>query len=1035
MNLARLTVGRPVFTSMVTLIAVTIGLVALGRLPIDLLPDITYPTITVTTEYGNAGPEEVEQLITRRIEETVSAVPGVQEVTSTSTEGNSNVRIAFGWGSDLDEATGEVRDRLDRIINDLPEDADRPRVRKFDTSQSPILLIGVASQLDPIRARQIIDDRIRPRLERVPGVAAADVRGGLEREIRIEVDPERLLALGLDLADIQQSIRDANVTVPAGDIEQGRFDIRLRTPGEFSSLDELRDTVLATRNGAPIYLHQVATVRDTNQRITRIIRINNETGVQLAVRKQSDANTVQVAQAVRDEMNRLQRDFPQFSIGVRIDSSELIERSIANVGRSILYGGSLAVLVLLFFLRSIRSTLVAATAIPVSVITTFMLIYFGGFTLNLMTLGGLALGVGLMVDNAIVVIENITRRRRENAESGETASINGTGEVAAAVIASTLTTMAIFLPMFFAQELGGILFRQLAFVVAFALFCSLLVALTLVPMLMARFDESAVRPNPMIGALSEICRRLVQRLEDGQQAGLRWTLKHRLPVLTMALALFVVAISLVPRLGTEFMPPTDEGEIRISLEMQPGTRLEIIDRNIRLIEQVLNDEVPEMQNMVTSVGPSTFRASSPARADVRVSLSAVAERDRSSEQIAAAVRRAVGEIPGGTLRVRASEGMIVRGLGGEEGERLSVEVRGFDLDVMDAVSKRVSEILEDVEGITDVRIGREDGTPQQLIRIDRARAADQGVSVSRLARTVETAVGGSGAGQFRTGGNEHRIWVQLQDAERLSQDDILNLVIPTDDGRNVALRNLISFEAATGPIQIFRKEQQRLNTISANIAGRDLGSVVSDAQDGLADLVLPDDIDITFAGDFEDQQAAFSELFLNMLMAVALVYMVMASLYESLRDPLIVMFAVPLAAIGVVLTLLATGTTLNVQSFIGCIMLVGIAVNNAILLVDQSARLHRTDGKAVHDAVLEAARRRLRPILMTTLTTILALLPLAMGAGEGGEAQAPMARAVIGGLLSSTVITLFVIPALYTLFHRDQPEPTRESTEACASPS
>ncbi len=1034
MNLAKLTVRRPVFTSMVTLIAVTIGLVALGRLPIDLLPDITYPTITVTTEYQNASPEEIEQLITRPVEETVSAVPGVQEVTSTSTEGNSNVRIAFGWGSDLDEATGEVRDRLDRIINDLPDDADRPRVRKFDTSQSPILLIGVASQLDPIRARQIIDDRIRPRLERVPGVAAADVRGGLEREIRVEVDPERLLAFRLDLSDIQQAIRDANVTVPAGDIEQGLFDIRLRTPGEFTSLDELRDTVLAVRDGAPIYLHQIATVSDTNQRITRLIRINNEPGVQLAVRKQSDANTVQVAQAVRDEMARLQRDFPQFSIGVRIDSSQLIERSIANVGRSILYGGSLAVLVLLFFLRSLRSTLVAATAIPVSVITTFMLIYFGGFTLNLMTLGGLALGVGLMVDNAIVVIENINRRRRENGDSSDDAAIIGTGEVSAAVVASTLTTMAIFLPMFFAQELGGILFRQLAFVVAFALFCSLLVALTLVPMLMARLSEPAGPPHRLVAGLSEVCRRAVQRLEDGHQAALRWTLVHRLPVLTAAVALFVVAIALVPRLGTEFMPPTDEGEIRISLEMQPGTRLDVIDRHIRQVEDVMIETVPEMENMVTSVGASTFRASSPARADIRVSLSAIADRSRSSEQIAAAVRSAIGEVPGATIRVRASEGMIVRGLGGEEGERLSVEVRGFDLDVMDAVSQRVAEILEDTPGVTDARIGREDGTPQKLIRIDRARAADQGVSVSQLARTVETAVGGSGAGQFRTGGNEHRIWVQLRDAERLTEEDILGLVIPTDDGRDVALRNLVRFESSTGPIQIFRKEQQRLNTISANIADRDLGSVVADAQDGIADLVLPDDIDITFAGDFEDQQAAFSELFINMLMAVALVYMVMASLYESLRDPLIVMFAVPLAAIGVVLMLLATATTLNVQSFIGCIMLVGIAVNNAILLVDQSARLHRSEGRGVHEAVMEAARRRLRPILMTTLTTILALAPLAMGVGEGGEAQAPMARAVIGGLLSSTIITLLVIPALYTLLHRDQ-QP-RESTQACVtSPS
>ena len=1023
MNIPALTVRRPVLTIMVTLIVVTIGLMSLLRLPIDLLPDITYPTLTVSTEYGNAAPEEMEQLVTRPIEEAVSAVPGVEEITSTSSEGASSVRISFGWGTNLDEATNDVRDRLDRIIGSLPDDAERPRVRKFDTAATPILLIGVAAELDPIEMRQIIDDRIRPRLERVRGVAAVDVWGGLEREIRVEVDPDRLRALGLELDGVRQALMQANVNLPAGDIRQGRYDVRIRTPGEFDSLQTLENTVVSWRDGQPLALHQLADVRDTHQRITRIIRINDEPGVRLAVRKQSDANTVQVADAVNSELRRLRGDYPQLNLITAVDNARFIERSINNVSRSLLYGGALALLVLLFFLRSVRTTLVAATAIPVSVVATFGLIHFGGFTLNLMTLGGLALGVGLMVDNAIVVIENITRRRQELQEGRDDSAVRGTNEVGPAIVASTLTTLAIFLPMFFAQELAGVLFQQLAFVVAFALLCSLLLALSLVPMLMAHSRRGgpsrSLRP---VRALANGCGAVVSGLERAYLAALRASLANRTLTLGFAALLFVAAIGLLPKLGTEFMPATDEGEVRVTLEMEPGTRLELIDRQMRRVEAIIAEQVPEMENHVVSVGASTFRASSPARADVRMSLVPVAERSRSSEQVANDLRGALADIPGATVRVRASQGMVMRRLGGDDGDSLEIEVRGFDLGVLDRIARQVGDRLEEIAGVTDVRLAREDGVPQQLLRIDRERAADLGLNIEQVARTVETALGGRRAGDYRDGGTEHRIWLQLRDADRLELDDILDLALRGQNDEAVGLRNLVTFDEEEGPIQIFRKEQQRVNTVSANIAGRDLGSVVADVRAGLEDLMLPRNVDITFAGDYEEQEAAFSELGLNLLLAVALVYMVLASLYESLRDPIIVMGSVPLAAIGVVLMLMATGTTLNTQSIIGCIMLVGIVVNNAILLVDQSARLHRSEGRRVAEAVIEAGRRRLRPILMTSMTTILALTPLALGMGEGGDAQAPMARAVVGGLLSASLITLFVIPVLYTLFHRDRGE-------------
>ncbi|SFM29404.1 hydrophobic/amphiphilic exporter-1, HAE1 family [Ectothiorhodospira mobilis] len=1028
MNPARFTVHRPVFTSMVTAIVVTLGLMSLLRLPIDLLPDLSFPTLSVVTSYENAGPEEMEQLITRPVEEAVSAVPGVEEVTSTSSEGSSSVRVSFGWGTDLDTAANDVRDRLERILDSLPEDAERPQIRRFDSSDIPVMLVGVAADLDPIELRQIIDDLIRPRMERVPGVAAVDVWGGLEREIRVEVDPQRLRALELGLETIRQALRDANVTAPAGQITRGDMDLRLQTPGEFENLEQIRDLVLAYRDGAPVRLRQVAQVHDTHQRITRLIRINGTPGVRLAVRKQSDANTVEVARAMRAAVDRLNRDFPQLAIDVAIDTSRFIERSIANVSRSILYGGSLAVLVLLFFLRHLRYTLVAATAIPVSVIATFGLIHFGGFTLNLMTLGGLALGVGLMVDNAIVVIENIARRRTEEDLAPDQAATAGTGDVAAAVTASTLTTLAIFTPMFFAQELAGVLFKQLAFVVAFALFCSLLVALTLVPMLMGR--RATVRPRRIsrpAQRLSDGAGKILSALERGYLRALDRVLARRWPVIVVSAVLFLGSLALIPTLGTEFMPPSDEGELRISVEMEPGTRLEILDAAVRRMEAIVERSVPEVENLVTSVGASSYRSTSPSTAQLRISLVSEAQRSRSTGQIAAQLRRELGGIPGAVVRVRASQGMMLRMGGGGNDERLSLEVRGLDLEAIDRVAEEIRERIRSIEGITDVRLSRDDTREQRLVRIDRQRAADLGVSVSEVARTLETALSGSSAGQYRDRGTETRIWVQLEDAEAMDLEEVLDITLPASEGEPVALRALVHLERDRAPLEIERKEQQRTNTVYANIAGRDLGSIVADVRAAVDGIPLPRNVEITFAGDFEEQQKAFRELGLALVVAIALVYMVMASLYESLRDPFIVMFSVPLSLIGVVALLLLTGTTLNVQSLIGIIMLAGISVNNAILLVDQSARLHRVEGLRSMEAVREAGRRRLRPILMTALTTILALIPLAIGAGEGGETQAPMARAVIGGLISSTAITLLLMPVLYTLFHPDPATPKAET--------
>lgn len=1025
MNLPRFSVHRPIFITMATLIVMVLGAVSMWRLPIDLLPEIELPSLTISTTYENASPQEVEQLVTQVIEQTVAAVPGVEEITSSSAEGLSNVTIRLAWGTDIDVAANDVRDRLDRVISDLPDDIDRPQLRRFDPSSFPVVMIGVASHLDPIELTQIIDNQIQYRLERVPGVAVADVFGEFEREIRVDLDPDRLKALAIPLETIRDAIREANVNRPAGEIEIGNLETTLRVPGELATVEDLANVIVAVREGAPVRLRQIARIDDTHRKLTRIVRINGERGVRIGVRKQSGANTVRVVELVLEETARLQQDLPHVRLVPFFNSADFIKRSIDNVAQSIYYGGSLALLILLLFLRNIRSTLVIAVAIPVSVIATFALIHFAGFTLNLMTLGGLALGVGMMVDNSIVVLENIYRYREEQGRESEPAAVQGAGEVTGAIIASTVTTLVIFLPLIFVEGTTGVLFRQLGLVIAFSLICSLMVALSAVPMLSSKLllTEHQLRSRRArpIQWLADATLRAFTTLEDGYRNLVRHAVRS--PVLTILIAFAALGASLPLRhyIGSEFMPPTDEGEVRVDGEMEVGTRLDILDRQMLKVEQIVEDMVPEKLAVVSSVGPSTFRPDASATGEVRISLTPIRQRDRSNEQIAAEIRsRLEGVVPGMTIRVRAPQGnrLLNRVLGGDED--LEIEVRGFDFQTLDLLARQVRDLVADVPGVTDVRVSREAGVPQRLFRIDRDKAADLGLTVEAITQTLETAVAGSVTSQFREGGDEHRILVRLADAERRSLDEILDLFITNTRDEPVLLRNVVEIESALGPTLIDRKDQQRIATVSANVAGSDMGTVARAINQRLGQIAKPSDYDVVITGAYEQQQEAFVELMISLGLSLVLVYMVMACLYESLVDPLVVMFSVPMAAIGVLLALFLTGSTFNAQSLIGCVMLGGIVVNNAILLVDQAGRLWKHEGMKLRDAVAEAGRVRLRPILMTTLTTILGLLPLALGIGEGAEAQAPLARAVVGGLAASTLITLVLIPAVYILFHRSQ---------------
>lgn len=1020
MNLPRFSVTHPVFTSMVTLIVVVLGLVSLTRLRTDLLPEVELPTLSVRTSYEGADPEVVERLITRIIEEIVATVPGVEELESTSEEGDSRVTVTFAWGTDIDTAAVDVQATIEDEINELPDGIQSPRVSKFDINSFPVVLLGVTSAMDPVKLTDLIENQLRFRFARIPGVAQVDLWGGFNRELRVELDPARLNALHIPLEQVLTSLRDANLDLPAGSIERGRYEITLRAPAEFSSLDDVRNTVILNRDGVPVTIADLGRVVDTYEAETRVIRVNGEPGIRVAIRKQSDANTVEVSRGILEEIERINRDFPRINVVPVINQGNFIERSIANVTRSVLYGGGLAIFVLLFFLRNIRSTLVIALSIPVSVVATFALVYFGGYTLNLMTLGGLALGVGMMVDSSVVVLENIFRRQDEDGEPPGEAAVRGTEEVAGAIVASTLTTLVIFLPLAFVRGVSGILFQELALVVVFSLACSLLVSLSLVPMFAARLlhspDQQHRDRGPFTEQLARAADRFFHAMDSEYRTLLQSVLRHKPLTLTLSVGCFVLSLALLPLLGSEFLPPSDEGEVRVTGEMEIGTRLDLADQQALRMEDIIFPAVPEAVASVTSVR-SSRSSGGPATADFRISLTSAAQRDRSNTEVADDLRgRLDGALPGVTVRTRAPQGqfLLERILGGEEG--LTVEIRGYDLGRLGLLSDRVVNELGNIEGVTDIDPSKEDGVPQEEILIDRAKAASLGVSPRDISRFIETAVAGSLAGEYRSEGLSYPIRVQLENARRRNIDEILDLALPAANGQPVALRNLVTVRTGSGPLQIARKNQQRVLTVQANIAGRDTGSVARDVLARLDTIPRPEGYELLLAGNYEEQQKSFRELMLSLVLALAFVYMVLACQYESLTNPLIVMAAVPMASVGVLVTLFLTDTTLNLQSYIGCIMLGGIVVNNAILLVDQSDRLLR-EGRTVREAVAEAGRRRLRPILMTTLTTILALIPLALGIGEGADAQAPLARAVVGGLTGSTLITLVLIPALYATVH------------------
>ena len=1017
---------------MLSAVIVLLGAISLSKLPVDLMPEFSAPTITINTTYANVGPLEIEELITRPIEQSVSAVAGITRVESSSREGQSTVRVYFGWGTHLDAAADDVRSRLDRVRGRLPEEADSPIIFKADSNAQAIMQIGVEGDYDPVTLRELAENDLSPRLERAPGVAAVTINGGLRRQIHIDLSKEKITALNLSVDRVVQSLKSENQNLPLGQIDQGDSTYLVRSQGQFVNIDDIRNLVVMTRQNVPVYLRDVADVTDSTEDRRQFLKITSidpatgklgegHAGVRMAINKQSGENTVAVAQGIRAEIARINREVPGVHLMVLDDNAVFIERAINSVKEHALTGGILVVLIIFAFLRDFRSTLIVCTSIPISVIGTFALLYFGGFTLNTMTFGGLALGIGMIVDAAIVVLEN-THRHLHMGKDRMQAAIDGSEEVWSAILASTLTHIAVFVPLLFLQGISSILFTQLSFVVMFSLSMSLFVAVTIVPVLCSRWLHTPDEHRQHAGALGRFYRMseaFLEGTDDRYRRVIHLALQHRPTVIGAAAGLVVLAAVLYPRVGTELLPQTDEGQVNVNAQLPIGTRMDITEAVMYRLEDIIKQSVPEATTIITNGGGGAGFGpiGQTNRGQMQVKLVPRDQRTRTSDAIAQDLRRRLTGIPGAIVRANPGGGNFQLNfiLGGGQDARLSLEIRGHDIDDARRIQQQAIGVMQDTPGIADVRVGQDDARPELAIRVDRPKAAMLGLTVNGVAQTIQTNVAGTTAAQFRQRGNEYPIVVRLREQDREQIQDIGDVLVNTPNGQVVPARNLLAVDRETGPVQIDRKNMERIVRVNAEPEVA-LSDAVTNVQGRLGQIRVPQDFSVGFGSEVEEQAKSFNQLKIVLILAVLLVYAVMASQYESLRDPFIIMFSIPTASIGIVGGLLLTRTAFSMQAYIGVIMLAGIVVSNAILLVDYINTLRRRDGMPLREAVEVGGRTRLRPVLMTSIATMLGLVPMAIGIGDGGELQAPLARVVIGGLLASTMVTLVLVPAVYTLF-------------------
>lgn len=1017
-------IKRPVFATMVIMSFMVLGAVSMTRLGIDLFPDVNFPFVNVTVVYPGAGPEEVETLVTKPIEDVVAGINGVKRVISTSTEGVARVGIELRLEVDPQAATAEVREKVAAVRGRLPRDIEDPTIQRFDVAALPIMTYAVGSSQASDVTRLQVEDDLKPLLEQIDGVAAVQVNGGEVREIQVNLDPRRLEALNLPLDEVAARLAAENLDVPGGQVKRDGRSISLRTKGEFAALDEIEQVILRSTGGSPVRLRDVGIVVDGYEEKTSTTRLNGADAVSFSVQKQSGANTVEIADRVEATLARLAPSFPHLQIRSVHNDADFIKENVRDVRNHILFGGLMAVLIIFVFMRDWRSTLISALALPTSVIATFFFMWAVGFTINMMTLMALSLVIGILIDDAVVVRENIYRHM-ERGEDPVTAARKGTAEIGLAVMATTFTILAVFLPVGFMTGIVGQFFKSFALTIAFAVSMSLLVAFTLDPMLSSRFVRYVPpeeRERTRVGRVLEGWGRFYDRIDARYHGVLAWAIERPWKVLGIAAVIFLASLSTLGVMGTEFVPVEDRGQFEVNAELPPGTSFEQSVEMIADVERSLQ-QIPEVRQVFSTVGVN----GDPLRANLRIKATSKSERTRGLRDIKEDTRGRLAAVP--MVKAVVTDPEFMQGAPSQA--PVSVYLRGDDMDALQRLSDDVTARIRQVPGTVDVDSTLEGGQPEMVARVNRALAADLGFDVSSVAMQLRGMVEGVVPTKLRDGDKEYDIRVRLAPGYRNDFEAIARAPLYSPRGALVRTSDIATLEPGIGPTNIEREQRRRQAKIDVELSNRSLGEVTRDIDAVMRSVQMPPGFEWGFLGDVELMQESAAAMGLAMMLAIAFIYIVLASQFESFFEPLLIMLSLPLAVVGALLAILLTGNNLGMPPMIGMVMLMGLVTKNAILLIDMTNQQVR-EGKSVKDAILTAGPIRLRPILMTTMAMILGMLPSALGRGEGGEFRAPISIATIGGLVTSTALTLVVVPVAYLLLHRmlERLKRWRENPEA-----
>jgi len=1011
MNISKLSVKRPIAVTMIVLIFVVIGVYSMSMLPMEMMPEMELSMALVYTAYPNVGSQEVENLVTKTIEGAVSSVSGAKGITAQSSEGSSMVMIEFSTGTNMDKAIQDLKDSVGLVEAYLPEEAEEPMVLKLDTSMMPVAMMSVTYEgMDLIQTKKFVEDNITPKLEAVDGVASVSITGAQDRIIEVEVDPQKLFGYGIGISDAVGAIAAQNANLPAGRVMSGNRKFSLRAVGKFDSIDDIEAVPLMTSQGQVIYLRDIATVCDTYSDVTTISRLNSEESLAITISSESDANTVEVVDAIYKTLNSLKSQNPKFKYEMTMEQASYIKDSISSVASNAVTGATLAVLILLLFLASIKTSLVIGVAMPIAVVTTFIGMYFSGMTLNVVSLGGLALGVGMLVDNAVVVLENIFRRRKQLGEDSRTSAINGASEVFGAVVASVITTCIVYVPLLFVDNIMAVMFKQLAFAIIFSQVSALAVTYLLVPMLTARIREDD--RNKKLSFVLEPFAKFMDKMYVFYEKALRWVLAHRRLFMMSVIGVFVLSLIVLGMIGMTLMNSTDEGTISVSIELPNGATLEDTNKITLEIEEIISKhkDVDKVFSSVGSGGMSMLGQSSSNASTVTVTLKQ--ERKIATDEAAQQLRESLSDVVGAVITVDVSSSMNM-GSGGIE-----FEFTGNDDRELEKYVREAEKVLADIDGVVETSTSISDTKPEIQMIIDSDKAARYGLSTATVATTVNGILSGTTAGRYTEGGLEYDIDLVYPDGYGETVEELKNLQIRTMTGQWIALSDVADIVENEGYTTLTRVDQKRIISLSAKLYDADMASVNREFDRAMTDIPVPDGVSRNTGGEFEIMIDAMLSLLLAIVLGILLMYLVMAAQFESLSQPFIIMFTLPLALIGVVLSHVVAGMPLSVVSCLGILMLMGIIVNNAIVLIEfintakeENPEMSRTD------LMVHAGITRMRPVLMTTLTSVLGFLPMALAIGSSGaEMMQPLAISLVGGLTIGTVLTLLVIPVVYTIF-------------------